>query len=924
MPYFYLFLTVNDFDISPFNNAPLQTVRTQVTRTHYEAPPQYVGTIPDFTPENLRNRVAVVTYATDPQNGSFDMATHYSYDIAGNVKTIVHNIPQLANQIYVLNGSTRNHRYKRLDYDYDLVSGKVNKLHYQKGEPDYFVYRYDYDPDNRLQFANSSIDDNCWILEASYFYYKHGPLSRIELGRNFNKVQGMDYAYTLQGWIKGLNASFLDPNRDMGKDGIGTSTVRKDAVGYTINYFDDDYKPIGATAKTDAGRFDVKMTNSSGDYRSKGLFNGNIRSIASQTEGLGNPILMSYDYDQLNRLNKMESNALTINTNTWNRATPAESRWREDVTYDANGNIKAYKRNDQFGTVLMDNLQYSYKPNTNQLASVADYAPPSTYKDDVEGITGNTFQYDKIGNLTYETKNGSRSVSFNWNVYGKMLTAYDWDYDAQNVVVASYAQYSYDAQQNRFKKQQTTSRLVNSVWQNQTSTDYYIRDAQGNILAIYQAKDNNFVWKEQHLYGSSRLGMWQPEKVLSGVVLPMLGVCGDGQGVRLYELTNHLGNVLATINDKGKVVSAQDYYPFGLKLDGRMFNTEGYRFGFNGKEYDGAFKQLDFGDRMYRDNLGRWLLVDPLAAKYTSLSPYHFGFCNPITTVDRDGRENIIVVGGQYQESAGNKLMFMNQAIKKMNEYKFNEPRENTTILLYAHGYTQNQIHALQEVADKSGVRLQLVNTADEVVNYVNSKDVSCSDISDGRNADKTTNVDVFSHGTPGGFDLGYELPTAATGRFSYNQAMALKPEAFDAEKATLTSFACRTGAGANLLRYNYLANSDKTAQPSSSLAQSIADNAKITVWALICRSEYENTISTDSERSKIRYGKMPYAPGYAVMQGEKLDAEITQSQLRIDGKVFMPNGARYGVEGGDTPVGTSNDLKIFKPGYNSVNGKTN
>ena len=445
----------------------------------------------------------------------------------------------------------------------------------------------------------------------------------------------------MQGWIKGLNASFLDPNRDIGKDGISASTVRKDAVGYTINYFDGDYKPIGATAKTDAGRFDVKMTNSSGDYRSKGLFNGNIRSIASQTEGLGKPILMSYDYDQLNRLNKMESNALTINTNTWNRATPAESRWREDVTYDANGNIKAYKRNDQFGTVLMDNLQYSYTPNTNQLASVADYAPTSNYKDDVEGITGNTFQYDKIGNLTYETKNGSRSTSFNWNVYGKMLTAYDWDYDAQNVVVASYAQYSYDAQQNRFKKQQTTSRLVNNVWQNQTSTDYYIRDAQGNVLAIYQQKDNNFVWKEQHLYGSSRLGMWQPEKVLSGVVLPMLGVCGDGQGVRLYELTNHLGNVLATINDKGKVVSAQDYFPFGLKLDGRMFNTEGYRFGFNGKEYDGVFKSYDYGARVYKDNLGRFLSVDPLTEEYPWYTPYQFAGNKPIWAVDLDGLEEL-------------------------------------------------------------------------------------------------------------------------------------------------------------------------------------------------------------------------------------------------------------------------------------------
>ena len=150
------------------------------------------------------------------------------------------------------------------------------------------------------------------------------------------------------------------------------------------------------------------------------------------------------------------------------------------------------------------------------------------------------------------------------------------------------------------------------------------------------------MWKEQHLYGSSRLGMWQPEKVLSGVVLPMLGVCGDGQGVRLYELTNHLGNVLATINDKGKVVSAQDYYPFGMSLPGRIYPADGsntYRYSFNGKEYEGSFKQQDYGMRIYRFNLGRFLSVDPLSKKYPFYTPYQFAGNMPTKFIDLDGLE---------------------------------------------------------------------------------------------------------------------------------------------------------------------------------------------------------------------------------------------------------------------------------------------
>src|SRR5690606_130645 len=72
------------------------------------------------------------------------------------------------------------------------------------------------------------------------------------------------------------------------------------------------------------------------------------------------------------------------------------------------------------------------------------------------------------------------------------------------------------------------------------------------------------------------------------------------RGQKLFELTNHLGNVLVTVSDKkighdngsgvidyytADVVSAQDYYPFGQLQPGRQYGTLG-RYGFNGKEQD--------------------------------------------------------------------------------------------------------------------------------------------------------------------------------------------------------------------------------------------------------------------------------------------------------------------------------------------------
>ncbi len=102
------------------------------------------------------------------------------------------------------------------------------------------------------------------------------------------------------------------------------------------------------------------------------------------------------------------------------------------------------------------------------------------------------------------------------------------------------------------------------------------------------------------------------------------------RGNKHYELSNHLGNVLVVISDKritlcsndtiagyeSDVVSANDYYPFGMLMPGRSFSSPVYRYGFNGKEKtdeingDGAV--YDYGFRIYDSRLSRFLSVDPL------------------------------------------------------------------------------------------------------------------------------------------------------------------------------------------------------------------------------------------------------------------------------------------------------------------------
>src|SRR6185436_9469746 len=97
---------------------------------------------PVLSQQNLRNRVSWVEVL---DAGKTDKTiTYYSYDIHGNVKSLVQQLPDLA--------------YKRTDYVYDLISGKVNYVFYQYGQTEQFIHKYCYDSDNRIKRVETSTD----------------------------------------------------------------------------------------------------------------------------------------------------------------------------------------------------------------------------------------------------------------------------------------------------------------------------------------------------------------------------------------------------------------------------------------------------------------------------------------------------------------------------------------------------------------------------------------------------------------------------------------------------------------------------------------------------------------------------------------------------------------------------------------------
>lgn len=648
----------------PTTNPGFMQVQDDYTLTVYDAALSPINT-------NTRSRVSYSLRAQSlydalealAGNGYEFTTQAYGYDIHGNVNTYRQRIP-LAGESTI--------RYK-----YDLISGKVNSVAYHDGSDNVqMLHRYAYDADNRLRKVETSRKGLLWHTDAEYWYYPHGPLARVEIGEDH--VQGMDYCYTIHGWLKGINNVAGDYNTDPGKDGaIGNhSMFAPDQYALTLNYYAGDYTQLGGTTLpyTHASNWSDFTSDLQGGI---GLYNGNIawqaNSIGKNFQGthpFGNGATQSmvYKYDQLNRIKQ----SIAYDAHGGDRKSNA-GPYKETFSYDANGNIKTLQRNLANGT-LLDDLSYHYDKESNgssrwlisnRLYHYNDAVIASATAGDLENTassfddanvsinTTNNFGYDEIGNLIRDESEEIDSIG--WDVYGKI----------RHIVRTGSSTkpdlgFIYNPAGERIMKVAMTKNIDGSLT-SPSSWAYtcYMRDASGNVMnTISSSNGPSNLTDEFGIYGSSRLGVWSPNA--PATYLDGLNARGDEYriaGDKMYELSNHLGNVMVVVSDKklgidnnadGKanayyadVVSANDYYAFGMPMPGRSYSSPSYRYGFNGKEKDdeakGSGNSIDFGARIYDPRLGRWQTHDNVLKPW--LSPYEFGKNNPVNMIDPDGND---------------------------------------------------------------------------------------------------------------------------------------------------------------------------------------------------------------------------------------------------------------------------------------------
>ncbi|WP_341903540.1 RHS repeat-associated core domain-containing protein [Fluviicola taffensis] len=699
---------VDDANLGTWLLYDATNTRKEVTKSYYDITDGPINTDLGFTSTTLdkstqRKRIVHVTYSSVYSTSSnvYDHATHYDYDIHGNVRTLYQD-----NRLISTMSGIGDHRLKKLDYIYDLISGNVHRVDYQSGQSDQWHHAYNYDADNRITDAYTTLEtpltvvssslasiqdelewSTLWDREVNYQYYEHGPLARTVLGDQ--EVQGIDNVYTLQGWIKGVNSNTLDANRDPGMDGASLSdnhTIARDVFGYSLHYFDGDYG--GAIGGNNT--FIATQTATNGIVtNSSQLYNGNIgrmvTTITNPDTRAVLPVGNAYKYDQLNRLSESKSfNNIDLGANSWN--TGGTTMYYNKFTYDANGNIMTQLRYDETATGIIDQLSYNYKDvaggigttnpkKHNRLYNVQDGPTYNYDANDIDpGQATNNYAYDAEGRLVSDAQEKIAVIS--WRVDGKVKKiSRNTGFGKKNI------SFDYDAMGHRIAKHVYTDADVLE------RSTYYVLDAQGNTMSVYERTivDNGtrnglvtFAQTEKHIYGSSRLGVHTERIELLGTLNDTYSMANIHHhlGNKTYELTNHLGNVLSVISDKviphnnggtidywlADLRQATDYSPFGVMLHNRdlkLTSTSGifapYRYSFNGMEKDdevkGGGNSYTTEFRQYDPRLGRWLTIDPLSQNFPWQSPYVAFDNKPIVMDDPKGlAANGTTGNGGYQK----------------------------------------------------------------------------------------------------------------------------------------------------------------------------------------------------------------------------------------------------------------------------------
>lgn len=522
----------------------------------------------------------------------------------------------------VIRSYSQNHLggYTQVDSQLTFTGIPSKTVTYQKQNASATVLTitdvFTYDRRDRLTKQTEQIGTGSVETIVSNVYDALGVLITKNVGGTTGNLQKVDYKYNIRGWLTDINNAemdFVDSENDL--------------FQYKINY----------------DRFAMQNVN---------LFNGNISSVWVRTKVDNSFKGYVYWYDHLNRLTQAK-NMYYHRPGGWQIGQRMDDSYGEAATYDKNGNILTMKRTgellDEQQALPVDDLTYTY--NGNQLQTVTDTTNNTDgFKDG--NTTGTDYFYDSFGNITQDLNKGITAVSYNHLSLPYQVTFAN----------GGKINYTYDAAGTRLSKkvQPSGGALV--------TTDYVNGfQYENNVLQFFPHAEGYVKRNANNTY----LYAYQYKDHLGNIRLSYADVNGNG-----------------TIQPASEILEENNYYPFGLKHKGyneiansnRSENAEKYKY--NKKEWQDelGLNWYNYGWRNYDPAISRWLNPDPLLndLKFTfndndvdeddreevykaittkletgdgiyntdNLNPYGYGYNNPVSFDDPDGRCPGCFIGG--------------------------------------------------------------------------------------------------------------------------------------------------------------------------------------------------------------------------------------------------------------------------------------
>jgi RHS repeat-associated protein len=281
-------------------------------------------------------------------------------------------------------------------------------------------------------------------------YDELAQLRQKRLGVNgAGQLDTMTYVNNIRGWTQGINRAYVNGNN-------------------TTNWF-------GEELAYDNGF-------------SKGQFNGNIAGVKWKSGSNSIARAYGYNYDPAGRLVQADFNQQNSYGAPWTQDKADFSV--SNLSYDVNGNVNTMTQKGLVGnsSMVIDQLNYSYKAGSNKLMSVSDPSNTTNARlgDFINGAnTGDDYSYDVNGNLLSDMNRSISSIVYNVLNLPSTIT----------ITGKGSISYQYNAVGNKLKKTVVDNTVTPAKI---TVTDYiggfiyqqdtlqYITHEEGRIRPVYK------------------------------------------------------------------------------------------------------------------------------------------------------------------------------------------------------------------------------------------------------------------------------------------------------------------------------------------------------------------------------------------------------------------------------------------------------